>query len=131
MAVIDDLRGERQDIEVVIGQEALIAKADTTNALNAIAAPKAADDGANDIVEAGTEPSTGDNTCMNVMRVEENLLARARTLHQVFMSKGPYRLPQTRTQFMADVLIVTDVVRNEVAKGVRQVDGRGNFAFPQ
>lgn len=57
MAVIDDLRGERQDIEVVIGQEALIAKADTTNALNAIAAPKAADDGANDIVEAGTEPS--------------------------------------------------------------------------
>ena len=123
--VVHDLGRQGAALEVVLGEEALVAIADAGDAAHAVAVPETAGDGAYHVVEAGAEASAGDDARMDVAGTEVDPLPRACLLEELrrrevgLMSRG-------RVGFAAHEIVVAHEARRRAALPVAEIDGGGD-----
>ena len=78
--VLDDVRRQLHHRTAVAGDEALVAVAEPDDPVHAVVAGELHHEAADDVVQAGAEPTAGDDPDPGLRRVEEDLPARAARL---------------------------------------------------
>ena len=107
MDVVDKFRAERHRFTTAPGVQPLIAVPETENFTHAVAVIQLQHQGADHIVEAGTQPATSDDTGAGFLRIEKQHLARPGDLEKDFFLGrfiGVNNRVEQNTQLVAHVV---------------------------